>query len=159
MYFIAWKGQRDGPYSLEQLAGLLERGEIGLLHRVETPGGLVPLRQLLIETDPARWAGLAGRAAPVASPTATLAPMTPAAPPPGDASSSNSAPSAAKDDARAYALCGLCFLFPPLAIWTTLTSRQLANQGRADLALRLRWLGLGLALSGLVFWVLMWRQW
>src|SRR6204780_1243881 len=46
-YFIIWKGRRDGPYSLEQLTELLERGEIGLLHRVETAAGLVPLRDLL----------------------------------------------------------------------------------------------------------------
>jgi len=59
-YFIVWKGRRDGPYSLDQLADLLKRGDIGLLHRVETPAGLVPLKQLLPQP--------ATPAAPLASP-------------------------------------------------------------------------------------------
>jgi len=58
-YFIAWKGRRDGPFTLEELASLLQRGDIGLLHRVETAAGPMPLRQLLLTTDPARWNNLA----------------------------------------------------------------------------------------------------
>jgi len=58
-YFIAWKGRRDGPFTIEQLADLLQKGEIGLLHRVETLSGAMPLRQLLLAADPARWSSLA----------------------------------------------------------------------------------------------------
>lgn len=57
-YFIAWKGRRDGPFSLEELADLLQRGDIGLLHRVETAAGPMPLRQLLLNADPNRWNNL-----------------------------------------------------------------------------------------------------
>jgi hypothetical protein len=57
-YFIAWKGRRDGPFSLEQLSDLLQRGDIGLLHRVETAAGPMPLRQLLLTADPNRWNNL-----------------------------------------------------------------------------------------------------
>jgi hypothetical protein len=106
-YFIVWKGRRDGPYTLPQLADLLQRGEIGLLDRIETSTGQIGLRQLLMEADPARWSSLAATpgtpfaaeyhapsavppgagtqsspAAAMPNPLGTPAPLAPPAPPP-----------------------------------------------------------------------------
>jgi hypothetical protein len=82
-YFIDWKGKRDGPFSIEQIATLLESGEIGVLHRVETAAGLIPLKQFLIEADAARWGHLkgpvanAGAKSAVANAPASSAPARP----------------------------------------------------------------------------------
>ncbi len=158
-YFIAWKGRRDGPYSLEELTDLLERGEIGLLHRVETPGGLVPLRQLLLQIDPARWGEFADEPS---SPLGSL--PTPARPKAvsHEMASASAAPVAdapehlAEDVAqRAYLICGLCFVFPPLALRALNNARNLASEGYPQTAQRLKYLSVGLCAGGVVFWLLL----
>jgi hypothetical protein len=139
-YFIVWKGRRDGPYTLDQLADLLKRGDIGLLHRVETPAGLVPLKQLL----PAP-------AEPSSAPAEIISPppeMTPRPAVPAE--------NLAQDEAmRAYTTCGLCFVLPPLAYRTWLRARDLAAQGYPQTAQRLQWLSAGLGAGGLVFWLIL----
>ena len=200
-YFIAWKGRRDGPFSLEQLAGLLQRGDIGLLHRVETTAGPMPLRQLLLAADPARWSNLA--VAPGLSKTEAPAPSRaeepgPIPPPPTNATTSNplglppptqrtaytpssaisnqqsaipsspsqlatrnSKPETSSDDSpdalRAYIVSGLTFLCPPLAWYGLKLAKNLGAQGQPQLAQRLLYLNYGLAATGLLFWLLLWR--
>jgi hypothetical protein len=160
-YFITWKGRRDGPYSLEQLA-LLGRGEIGLLHRVETTAGLVPLRDLLPATDPADIP-------PVKIEYGLLGPPAarPPTPVPASTSTAEAPPAAApalesispEKAARLYTLCGLCFVFPPLAAWSWMLASQLAGQGQSATAARMKWLSVGLASGGALLWILLWRLW
>jgi hypothetical protein len=159
-YFIAWKGQRDGPYSVEQLAALLEKGDIGLLHRVETSTGLMPLKQLLLETDSVRWGYLAGLALPPAAPSANNS-SAPEIVPANDAPPTAAATRIGENDAilQIYALCGLCFLLPPLAYWTWKKSRELAARGQSSNQKNLQRLSLGLALGGTLFWLAVWRFW
>jgi len=155
-YFIAWKGRRDGPYTLAELTDLLERGEIGLLHRVETAAGLVPLRQLLLQVDPARWGDLSDAPSSLGAPPV---PAASAAPPAAGTSASTAAlpkENLAEDEAqRIYVTCGLCFAFPPLAYRTLTTARDLAAQGFPQTAQRLKLLALGLSAGGVVFWLLL----
>ncbi len=157
-YFIVWKGRRDGPYSLEELTDLLERGEIGLLHRVETSAGLVPLRQLLLEVDPARWGELAEAPSPLGHlPTpAKPVPTADAAPLPGMAPTAPAGETLAEDVAqRAYMTCGLCFALPPLAFRALAMARKLAAEGYPQTAERLKVLSLGLSAGGVCFWLLL----
>jgi hypothetical protein len=209
-YFIAWKGKRDGPYSLEQLADLLQNGEIGFLHRVETSAGPIALRQLLLAADPARWSNLAqapGAApqstrtpapfqspapshveapAPTAQPSASnpfgqlptnptgassnpgspLQPINPSTrqpSPPAQPLAISNQPSAISADPpealRAYIVAGLTFLFPPLAGYAFFLTQKLADRGHAQLARRLHVLYAALALTGLLFWILIWKMW
>ena len=161
-YFIAWKGQRDGPYSVEQLAALLEKGDIGLLHRVETSIGLVPLKQLLLEADPARWGYLVGLASPPPAAPAASTPAPESAPanaPPPLPASARAQTSANDAILQIYALCGLCFLLPPLAYWTWKKSRELAAQDQFSNQKNLQRLSLGLAFGGTLFWLAVWRFW
>jgi hypothetical protein len=155
-YFITWKGRRDGPYSLEQLVDLLERGEIGLLHRVETAAGLVPLRDLLPATNPADFSPVkatSGLLGPLPAPTLTPAPELPPPTPPAPESLNP------EQATRVYALCGLCFVFPPLAGWIWMMANRLAAQGQPHTAARLKRLSLGLAGGGILLWILFWRLW
>jgi hypothetical protein len=170
-YFITWKGRRDGPYSLEQLADLLARGEIGLLHRVETAVGLVPLRDLLpattaptdftpVKTEPAVKTeyGLLGPP-PVSMP----APVPASTPAPAPEMPTPRAPAAESINpekaARLYTICGLCFVFPPLAAWSWMLASQLAGQGQPVTAARMKWLSASLAGGGILLWILLWRLW
>ena len=152
-YFISWKGRRDGPYTLKELADMLAQGEIGLLHRVETAAGLVPLRDLLPAHDPGEFskapveAGLTGQL-PVPEPSLK------SEPPPTAIESLDS-----ERAARLYTICGLCFVFPPLAVWSWMLARQLANQGQPVTAARMKWMSIGLAAGGIMLWVLLWRLW
>jgi hypothetical protein len=168
-YFITWKGRRDGPYSLEQLTELLNRGEIGLLHRVETVNGLVPLRDLLPETTtptdftPVKTEyGLLGppttlaHAAMSSSAPSSANPPVPETPTASTPASESIAPEKA---ARLYTICGLCFVFPPLVAWSWMLAGQLAKQGQPVTAARTKWLSAGLASGGILLWVLLWCLW
>ncbi|HTB62167.1 MAG TPA: hypothetical protein VK737_01150 [Opitutales bacterium] len=149
-YFITWKGKRDGPYTLEQLADLLERGDIGLLHRVETRTGLVPLRHLLLPPTPASPLG----ALPVSPTLENTSPTIEESP---DAAPMPTEFLAPEDATRAYTLCGLCFVFPPLIYRALAASRELALDGFPQTAQRVQWLSIGLTGSGVVFWfTLLW---
>ncbi len=168
-YFITWKGRRDGPYSLEQLTELLERGEIGLLHRVETTAGLVPLRDLLPAINPTDFSpakteyvpakteyGLLGPPpTPVPAPVVMPASMPEVPPPPSPGLESLDPEKAA----RLYTICGLCFVLPPLAGWSWMIASQLASQGQPVTAARMKWLSVGLASGGILLWILLWRLW
>ncbi len=187
-YFVSWKGRHDGPYSVEQLAELLQRGEISLLHRVETDQGSVPLRQLLQQAEGGRWAHLLSGAASngTASSTAEgIADTTadgkaaadtttlPASARPGASSSSSavrprqagvvpvlaeflgSNPADPAFASRAYTLCGLSFIFPPLAWFVLKLAGALAARGSGELARRVRLLAVALAVAGCVFWGLL----
>jgi hypothetical protein len=146
-YFITWKGKRDGPYTLEQLADLLERGDIGLLHRVETRTGLVPLRHLLLPPAPASPLGSAAQEADgdYHPHPAESAPSAPAEFPSPETAT------------RAYTLCGLCFVFPPLIYRAWAASREFTLDGFPQTAQRVQWLSAGLASSGVIFWItLLW---
>ncbi len=159
-YFIVWKGRRDGPYSLDQLGDLLKRGDIGLLHRVETAAGLVPLKQLLPPT-----------AAPMAEPLFgapegdDLSTLELAAHPPAQAIAATPGENVPQTEAlRAYTTCGWCFALPPLAWRAWALARDLAARGYPQTAQRLQWLSAGLAGGGVVFWlILVWllfaRRW
>lgn len=144
-YFIVWKGRRDGPYSLDQLSDLLKRGDIGLLHRVETPGGLVPLKQLL--PQPAAPTG------PLASSMdANLVDVESTAP----RTSARAEENLAQDVAlRAYTTCGLCFVLPPLVYRAWEQARGLAARGYPQTAQRLQWISAGLGAGGVVFWLVL----
>jgi hypothetical protein len=143
-YFIVWKGRRDGPYSLDQLGDLLKRGEIGLLHRVETAAGLVPLKQLLPQI-----------AAPAGSVFSTPEDYAPApeveTPAPAPAPVRENLPQA--EALRAYTTCGWCFALPPLALRAWARARDLAARGYPQTAQRLQWMSAGLGAGGVIFWL------
>jgi hypothetical protein len=147
-YFIVWKGRRDGPYSLDQLGDLLKRGDIGLLHRVETPAGLVPLKQLLPQP------------AAVSAPAATAEDDLPA---PELAAHLPASPTAAargenlpqEEALRVYTTCGLCFVLPPLAYRAWMQACELAVRGYPQTAQRLQWISVGLSAGGVVFWLVL----
>jgi hypothetical protein len=159
-YFISWKGRRDGPYTLVELAKLLEQGEIGLLHRVETTAGMVPLRDLLPAIDeplePRKGPVQAGLLGPLPTTEPTPRPEAVSRPeivqPAIDSLDSERA-------ARLYTLCGLCFLIPPLAAWNWTLANQLVGQGHPVTAARMKKLSLGLAAGGILLWVLLWHWW
>jgi len=145
-YFIVWKGRRDGPYSLDQLVELLKRGDIGLLHRVETSAGLVPLRQLLPSS--AMSIGTPDAATEASSPAPELtappsAPPVPAENPPQEAAM------------RAYTTCGWCFAWPPLARRAWAEAGELADQGYPKTARRMQLISAGLSVAGAIFWLML----
>lgn len=146
-YFITWKGRRDGPFSLEQLEEMLKGGEIGLLHRVETTAGQVPLRQLLESVNAARLKA----AAP--------SPAIPAedAPPAPSLASEKSLPEV--EATRLYVICGWCFALPPLAWRAWQQAHILNSQGYTQMAQRIKMLSAGLAAGGVLLWILIWRVW
>jgi len=162
-YFITWKGRRDGPYSLEQLTHLLERGEIGLLHRVETNAGLVPLRDLLPPPNPADFVKV--KTEPTTSGLLGPLPLPAPVPPPIREPEIPVASPAALESlnpeqaARLYTICGLCFVFPPLAVWSWMMASELEYRGQNVTAVRMKWLSVGLAGGGVLLWILLWRLW
>ncbi len=143
-YFITWKGRRDGPYSREQLENLLKNGDIGLLHRVETSTGQMSLQQLLDE----------GRApTPVAHvPSSNTALSGESATPPIENIGFGE-----REALRIYALCGFCFLLPPLAYWVWDLARKLEARGLKEVAQNIKLMALGFAAGGLIMWALLWR--
>jgi hypothetical protein len=48
-YYIVWRGQRNGPFTLDDIQRDLATGRISLSHLVETGHGLVTVRELLEE--------------------------------------------------------------------------------------------------------------
>ncbi len=51
-FFLSWKGAESGPYSAEEIADMLERGKIGLLHLVRTESTQWrPLKDANLQTD------------------------------------------------------------------------------------------------------------
>ncbi|HVU37418.1 MAG TPA: hypothetical protein VHC95_03730 [Opitutales bacterium] len=149
-YFVTWKGRRDGPYTVEQLESLLKNGDIGLLHRVETPAGQMPLRQLLDTVNAARTPAAGSPPSVASDATENPAVETVA---PADAN-------LREDEAtRLYALCGGCFAVPPLAWWTWRSADRLAAKGNPRVAQRIKWLGTGLAAGGVLMWAVIWRMW
>jgi hypothetical protein len=133
---------------------------------VETPAGLIPLRDLIstpnLEVEPPKpknEPGLLEIPPAYSSPAAeSQQPNTPEAP-----KSATQIPN--KDSlnpdqaARLYTICGLCFLFPPLAGWSWLMANQLSQQGQQITAARIKWFSLGLACGGVLLWILLWRLW
>lgn len=149
-YFVTWKGRRDGPYTIEQLESLLKNGDIGLLHRVETPAGQMPLRQLLEAVNATR-----APAAQSSPPFSADAPETA----PGETPAPASANLPDDEAARLYAMCGICFAVPPAAWWTWRRAEGLAAKGNVRVAQRIKWLGAGFAAGGVLMWVVIWRMW
>jgi hypothetical protein len=176
-YFISWKGRRDGPYSVEQLADLLQRGEISLLHRVETGQGSVPLRQVLQNSEGGRWTHfLTGTAAPsastsgpegissdgvVAQTVSTAGAVASVTKPRNTGVVDMLAEFLGADPAdpafasRAYTLCGLSFILPPLGWFVFQLAGTLVARGCVELGHRIRLLTLMLAVAGCIFWGLL----
>jgi len=159
-YFIAWKGRRDGPYSVDQLATLLQKGEVGLTHRVETDAGAIPLRQLLLDADPARFSNLLSPSVGGASGPSLLGPVPDknTSSPLDPAGSAPAAPGESSEALKAYVLCGLSFVFPPLGGWAYLVAERLITKGNPT-GKMLKWLSLGLTAAGMLFWFFIVRMW
>jgi hypothetical protein len=80
--------------------------------------------------------------------------------PPASASSPSATESINPEKAaRLYTICGLCFVFPPLAGWSWMIASQLAREGQPVTAARTKWLSAGLASGGILLWILLWRLW
>jgi len=95
--------------------------------------------------------------APASSPAP--APANPPIPEMPVASASANESIAPEKAARFYSICGLCFVFPPLVVWSWLLAGQLTSQGQPVTAARMRWLSAGLAGGGILLWILLWHLW
>lgn len=79
-FFLSWKGVESGPYSAEEIADMLERGKIGLLHLVRTESTQwKPLKDtdLQAEADAPQPASKTEILAPIAFAAAGLAFLSP----------------------------------------------------------------------------------
>lgn len=147
-YRIRWKGRIEGPFTRDEIARRLARGELSMLHRVELRGEWKPLSALM-DTATGTAQPAAARPAP-AKARPLRAPL-----PSGDPTLVSFATFHASD-ARvrlAYALCGLTFLLPLIATLPALVvSAGLRRRGRkTDGEIQYALIAVFTAL-GLVFW-------
>ncbi len=51
-YELSWKGRRSGPFTVDEIRGLLRAGEIGLMHQIPAPDGSISVEELLRRVSP-----------------------------------------------------------------------------------------------------------
>jgi hypothetical protein len=138
--YVLWKGQRNGPYTHEQLLELWQHGEIGAHHLVERENRLITLEDYL-RPDEKRPTG------PHRETTGNVwqklrEGLT--------TSDSNGPPD--RQIWIAYTLCGLCFVIPVLFLPLLPRIAQMRKEGYEGHARILTSATLGMTLAGLLFW-------